>query len=265
MSKIIILLLVIVVIVALVFLRWANKIENVESQLKKYEKQREQTITDSIKNTTDKNTIIEFDDKTNADLSMDFDETFINNHYQFLQPIVTTTPIIKNHEILIDTWVYKNTVTETPFAITKNEYENFMVDMEMQINGNGLFIGVIFNYVANEKPNSWNADRICSNPYGVEMTINNHDESKRMSSLSDNLKGKGNFTQIIKLVNKNKQLKLFINDVLVCNKTVELYSNQKGKIGLYMLKQNNRDFDEHAVATIKYFKVSTWKKELNLN
>ncbi len=259
MSKIIILLLVIIVIVALMFLRWANKPENVASQQKKYEKQKEQTITDSIKKLNDKNNFLELDVRENLDLTVDFNEIFNNNQYQFLQPIITTTPIIKNHEILIDTWVYKNTVTETPFAITKNEYENFSVDMKMQINGNGLFIGVIFNYVANEKPNSWNADRICSNPYGVEITINNHDESKRMSSLSDNLKGKGNFTQIIKLVKKNKQLKLFINDVLVCNKIVEHYSNQIGKIGLYMLKQNNRDFDEHAVATIKYFKVSTWK------
>ena len=55
MSKIIILLLVIIVIVALMFLRWANKPENVASQQKKYEKQKEQTITDSIKKLNDKN------------------------------------------------------------------------------------------------------------------------------------------------------------------------------------------------------------------
>ena len=107
MSKIIILLLVIIVIVALMFLRWANKPENVASQQKKYEKQKEQTITDSIKKLNDKNNFLELDVRENLDLTVDFNEIFNNNQYQFLQPIITTTPIIKNHEILIDTWFIK--------------------------------------------------------------------------------------------------------------------------------------------------------------
>jgi hypothetical protein len=255
--------------------QWANKPENVEALLKAREQEKKQAIADSIKAEEVKKEQrlaaavsawkdVEVQKKTEADLQLEIDETFQNNRFEYLEVQKTSTIKTVDNKLIYSTTVYKKTASETILSLSKKEFENFVAEMEIEISGDELGIGIVFNYQEVHKKTlfgmmeTWNADRISSSLQSTSLTVNNEDKTENLVTLKEVLTLKSIPKQRIRLEKKGKQLKVRVNGKIIFDKAVDQYSYPKGKVGIYTATSNSTDWNQSVIGTIKSFKVWTW-------
>lgn len=275
MFKAILIILATLLILGYFFVQWANKPENVEALLKVREQEKKQAIADSIKAVEDKKQQrleaaagawkdVEVQKKTEADLQLVIDEKFKENHLNDME--LQKSPMIKmSHNILIySTTVYKKTTSETILALSKKEFENFVAEMETEIAGDELGVGIVFNYKEVYKKTlfgtmeTWNSDRVSSSLQSASLTVNNEDETENLVTLKEVLTFKSIPKQKVRLEKKGKQLKVSVNGKIIFDKAIDKYSYPKGKVGIYTATSNSTDWNQSVIGTIKSFKVWTW-------
>lgn len=275
MFKAILIILATLLILGYFFVQWANKPENVEALLKAREQEKKQAIADSIKAEEVKKEQrlaaavgawkdVEIQKKTEADLHLEIDETFQNNRFKYLEVQKTSTTKTVDNNLIYSTTVYKKTTAETILALSKKEFENFVAEMEIEISGDELGVGIVFNYKEVHKKTlfgmmeTWNADRISSSLQSASLTINNEDETENLVTLKEVLTLKSIPKQTIRLEKKGKQLKVSVNGKIIFDKAVDQYSYPKGKVGIYTATSNSTNWNQSVIGTIKNFKVWTW-------
>ena len=275
MFKAILIILATLLILGYFFVQWANKPENVEALLKAREQEKKQAIADSIKAEEDKKQQrldkavgawkdVEVQKKNEADLQLVIDEKFKDNHLKDIE--LQKSPMIKmsDNTLIYSTTVYKKTTSETILALSKKEFENFVAEMETEIAGDELGVGIVFNYKEVRKKTlfgtmeTWNSDRVSSSLQNVSLTVNNEDETENLVTLKEVLTFKSIPKQKVRLEKKGKQLKVSVNGKIIFDKAVNQYSYSKGKVGIYIATSNSTDWNQSVIGTIKSFKVWTW-------
>ena len=275
MFKAILIILATLLVLGYFFMQWANKPENVEALLKAREQEKKQAIADSIKAEKDKEQQrldkavdawkdVEVQKKNEADLQLVIDETFQNNRLEDMDMQKTSTTKITDKELIYSTTVYKKTTSETILALSKKEFENFVAEMETEIAGDELGVGIVFNYKKVRKKTlfgtmeTWNSDRVSSSMQSVSLTVNNEDETENLVTLKEVLTFKSIPKQKVRLEKKGKQLKVSVNGKIIFDKAVNQYSYSKGKVGIYTATSNSTNWNQSVIGTIKSFKVWTW-------
>lgn len=202
MFKAILIILATLLILGYFFVQWANKPENVEALLKAREQKKKQAIADSIKAVEDKKQQrleaaagawkdVEVQKKTEADLQLVIDETFQNNRLEDMDMQKTSTAKIADKKLVYSKTVFKKTTSETILALSKKEFENFAAEMETEIAGDELGVGIVFNYQDVRKKtlfgmmDTWNSDRLSSSLQSASLTVNNEDETENLVTLKE--------------------------------------------------------------------------------
>ncbi|MFN8343673.1 MAG: hypothetical protein U0X91_01640 [Spirosomataceae bacterium] len=275
MIKAVLIILATLLISGYFFVQWANRPENVAALLKAREEEKKQAVANSnqaeeVKRQQRLATAVghwkenEIQKKTDADLQLEIDETFQDNHFEYLDDRKTSAARISNNKLIYSATVYKKTASETILALSKKEYENFVGEMEMEIAGDAISLGILFNYSEYRKKtffspmDTWKADRVSSRLQSSLLTVNDEEENENLVSLKDALTFKSIPKQTVRIEKKGKHLKVTVNGELKFDKKVDRYSSPKGKIGIYTATSNSTDWNQSVIGTVKSFKVWTW-------
>ncbi len=275
MLKIAFVVLVIFIAAGFMFVQWANRPENVDALLKAREQKKIQAKADSLqaeiaekqKKAEEASAFRreeEVQRKTEADLKLVVDETFKGNVLKYLDLSKNAGGKLEDNSLVFSAITYRKTSTEHILALTKQEYDHFAAEMEMEIWGDELIVGIVFNYKEGRTKSligeldTWKADRIGSGLQRVRLRLNNDDEQKSLVSLKEALTFKSIPKQKIRLEKKGKHLKMSVNGQVKFDKTVKEYSALNGKMGVYVAVTNSSDWNGSVLANIKSFKVWTW-------
>ncbi|WP_428658066.1 hypothetical protein [Runella sp.] len=267
--------LVVFVFLGYFFVQWANKPENVDALLKAREEEKKQAVKDSIKAEADKKQhhleeVIaaqkeaEIQHKTAADLKLVIDETFKNNRLDYLQPAENSLATTKDNRLVFAATAYKKNSVDYILALTKNDYDNFVAELDMELWGDELSVGVVFNYAEGQektifgKIDTWKADRLSSSLQGVRLSVNDEEDRERLTTLKEELTFKSIQKQKVRLEKKGKHLKVSVNGQVKFDKKIEKYSNSKGKMGIYAAVSNSGNWNKSVIGHVKSFKVWTW-------
>ena len=275
MLKIAFAVLVMVIAAGFLFVQWANRPENVDALLKAREQKKIQAKADSLqaeiaekqKQAEEASAFRkeqEVQRKTEADLKLVVEETFKGNLVEYLDLPKNARGKLEDNSLVFSAIAYRKASTEYILALTKQEYDHFAAEMEMEIWGDELTIGILFNYKEGRQKtligemDTWKADRIGSGLQRVRLKLNKDDEQKSLVSLKEELTFKSIPKQKIRLEKKGKRLKVSVNGQVKFDKTVEEYSALNGKVGIYAAVSNSSDWNGSVLANIKSFKVWTW-------
>lgn len=274
MLKITLIVLAVLLILGYFFVQWANSPENVDALLKKRDDDRKQATTDNIKAVANQKQQqaeaqkaaqreAEVQQKTEADLTLSINETFANNRYEQLEDQQVQWAKFKDKTLTFNNLVYKKTSYGYVLALSREEYDHFVAEIELDISGDEIRAGLLFNHQKTGKKDFtgfeyWAADYVYSGLQYLTTNINRDTDNERLVSLKEMLTFKSLSKQKLRIEKKGKHLKISINGQPIVNKTVEQYSYPKGKIGIYIYTSNSSDWNESVACTIKHFKVWKW-------
>lgn len=261
MYKFLFILIGVLLVLGYFFVQWANKPENVEALLK-------QRKTDSLNaelaskkvNKTKPNPQIQKDEgDSKASSGLIVDEDFANNRFRSLKKYPESTAEIKDNALVFSTLVQQKKSYSNILALTDGEYVDFMAEMEIELAGDIIGLGIAFNFKESMKKTifgemkTWNSDAVYSGLQYMASELGGSIENERLVK----------FTEIFKSITKQKlriekndnRLKISINDQLVQDRLIEKTTHPKGKIGILVRANNSSSYPQSVIGTIKNFKV----------
>lgn len=148
MYKFLLILIGVLLVLGYFFVQWANKPENVEALLK-------QRKTDSLNaelaskkvNKTKPNPQIQKDEgDSKVSSGLIIDEDFANNRFRSLKKYSESTAEIKDNALVFSTLVQQKKSYSNILALTDGEYVDFMAEMEVELAGDIIGLGIAFNF-----------------------------------------------------------------------------------------------------------------------
>ncbi|MFN8357614.1 MAG: hypothetical protein U0Y10_24360 [Spirosomataceae bacterium] len=274
MLKIILIALAVFLVLGYFFVQWANRPDNVEALLKKREEDRKQAVADSLKAIQQKKQQeaeaqvaaqheAEIQRKTETDLRLWIDETFANNRLMMLEDQQANSVKLKDNALTFSTLVYKKSSYGYAIALSKEEVDNFVAEAEVEISGDELSMGIVFNHHKTGKKDfaghEYTAgDYVYSGLQYLNVNLDGDASNKRLISLKEMLTFKSVPKQLIRVEKKGKHLTVSINGQKMWEDQNATYSAAKGKIGLYIRTANSGDWNESVIGTFKRFRVWKW-------
>ena len=275
MPKTIFIVIAAFLILGYFFVRWANKPENVEALLKQREADRRQAVADSLKTIAGTKKVeretaaahaknIEAMAKTDDDLQLVVDENFLNNQFHQLTKGETISAKLKDNTLIYSTTVYKKSSRNDVCALTKDEYQNFVAEMDIIIAGDEIGMGIVFNYNENHKKTmlgrmtGWNGDYVYSGLPRITTTVGAATETERLVSLQEAMTFKSIPNQKLRIEKKGNRLRVSVNGQMKVNRSIAKFTHNKGRIGILATTTNSGDWNESVIGTVKNFKLWTW-------
>ncbi|MCA0233412.1 MAG: hypothetical protein LCH91_23300 [Bacteroidetes bacterium] len=275
MLRIILVIILFLVIAGYFFVQWANKPENVAALLQQRAEEKKQAHLDSVqaieniqreqqqKREAAKKDA-EFQLKSDKEVTLVVHETFANQHMNVLMDTQSTGTKLKDNELKFSTLVYKKSSSTYLLALTKTDYENFIAELDLELAGDHLDLGLVFNYEAKLKKTmigefeSWSGDQITTSLQTLRTYLKTTADYKKLITFKEGLTFKSITKQRLRIVKKGKHLTISVNDqVKIDNQSAE-FLRAKGKIGLVASTTNSSDWNESVIGTVKSLKIWTW-------
>ena len=171
---------------------------------------------------------------------------------------------LKDNELKFSTLVYKKSSSRYLLALTKTDYENFIEELDLELAGDHLDLGLVFNYEAKLKKTmigefeSWSGDQITTSLQTLRTYLKTTADYKKLITFKEGLAFKSITKQRLRIVKKGKHLTISVNDqVKIDNQSAE-FLRTKGKIGLVASTTNSSDWNGSVIGTVKSLKIWTW-------
>ena len=275
MLRILLIIILFVIIAGYFFVQWANKPENVAALLQQRAEEKKQAHLDSvqaIENLKREQQQKRKAAKKDAEIQLTSDkevtlvvhETFANQRMNVLMDTQSTGTKLKDNELKFSTLVYKKSSSTYLLALTKTDYENFIAELDLELAGDHLDLGLVFNYETKLKKTmigkfeSWSGDQVTTSLQTLRTYLNNTADYKKLVTFKEELTFKSIAKQRLRIVKKGKHLTVSINDqVKIGNQSAE-FLRTKGKIGLVASTTNSSDWNGSVIGTVKSLKIWTW-------
>jgi hypothetical protein len=243
--KMTILMLFILLVLGFLFVKWANKPENVaaiqnerkEKALEKAEIERQKTLQ-----------LKDFDAKK-AMMKLVIDEDFTKKAFQFLdfRPELLNLVEFKDKMAEYATLTTRGQNASSFFIFSKEDYEDFIIEIEMEIWGYGACGGIVWDAELDHNNNPINFETAYSSPSSLYVRTTKSKSFMLSGILLDENK------QVIRAERIGNHLKISVNGISQFGENVEIIG--KGKVGIYLGHGGGGDYPETIKVNIKSFKV----------
>ena len=243
------------------FVQWANKPKNVEALLKQRKTDSLNAVLASKKvEKTKPNPQIpedEGDSKASSDLIID--ENFANNRFQSLKKHPESSAKIKDNTLVFSTLVQQKKSYSDILALTDGEYVDFITEMEIELAGDAISLGIAFNFKESMKKTifgemkTWSSDAVYSGLQYMASELGGKIENERLVKRTEVFKSIPK--QKLQIEKNDNRLKISINGQLVQDRLITKITHPKGKIGILAELSNSDSYPQSVIGTIKNFKV----------
>ncbi|MBB3837974.1 hypothetical protein FHS57_001971 [Runella defluvii] len=276
MLKILLSILLVLIIAGYFFIQWANQPKNVEALLKaRIEAQRKahldslQAIKNKKENQQELQQTIRKDafnqQKTDNDLHLSINETFENHQFNNLIDSKASTTKIEKNQLVFSTIAYKKSSSSYVLGLTKQVFDNFVAEMDIELGGSKIDLGIVFNYQSQTKKTmigeleSWSGDQITTSGQILRTYLNGKSDYEKLVSIKEELTFKSIQKQRLKIRKKGNHLTISVNERIIINKPTANYRSPMGKIGIIATVSNSTDWNDNVVGIIKNLKIWTWQ------
>jgi hypothetical protein len=237
-----------VLFLGFLFVRWANRPENVEALQKKRETEAAQKIDDDRKQAELAKEI----ETKKANLKLVVDENFAGNRFEFLDYKYDKVGSFKfeKNEFVCSALILRGQNPQEYFIFSKEDFEDFAAEMEFGIWGTDAYAGIFWDAVPNGERNPAQFKSAYSSP----NTLFVHTGGMESFGLGGVIASENN--QRLRVERFGKNLKVSVNSRILFDKTVETSSG--GRIGIYLGNRGGIRNEPQSISIgIKNFKV--WK------
>lgn len=276
MLKISLSILLVLIIAGYFFIQWANQPKNVEALLKaRIEAQRKahlnrlQAIKNEKRNQQQLQQIANreafIQQKTDNDLYLSINETFENHQFNSLIDSKASNTKIEKNQLVFSTIAYKKSSSSYVLGLTKQAFDNFVAEMDIELGGSKIDLGIVFNYQTQTKKTmigefeSWSGDQITTSGQILRTYLNGKSDYEKLVSIKEELTFTSIQKQRLKIKKKDNHLTISVNERIIIDKPTASYRSPMGKIGIIATVSNSTDWNDNVVGIIKNLKIWTWQ------
>ncbi len=259
--KVFLILIIVLFALGYMFVQWANKPENVEALLKqrKADSLNAELASKKVNKTKPNPQTPEDEGDSKVSSGLIVDENFANNRFQSLKKYPESTAEIKDNTLIFSTLVQQKKSYSNILALTDGEYVDFVAEMEIELAGDIIGLGIAFNFKESMKKTifgemkTWNSDAVYSGLQYMASELGGSIENERLVKFTEVFKSITK--QKLRIEKNNNRLKISINGQLVQDRLIEKMTYPKGKIGILVRANNSSSYPQSVIGTIKNFKV----------
>lgn len=234
-----------ILVLGYLFVQWANRPENVEA----LKKDRQETADKKIADEKKQAELAKEIEAKRANLKLVVDENLAEGRFQSLDFDPNENKALKfaDGKFKYDALVTKGQNATEMFIFSKEDFEDFAAEMELEIWGYGALAGIVWGAETNGKNYAIKYQAAYSSPGYLTVKT----DGKKTFGLGGIVASENK--QLIRVEKFGKNIAVSVNGKPLFDKSVE--SSSKGKIGLYFAHRGGGDYPETIKVSVKTFKI----------